>query len=546
MSTETSPGSGREMSPTEMSSGNDNALNFQVTGDQTTPSAIPPDQGATSTKMAEEPLGNEKKPTRVQRLARAWTGGPGRIMAFDIARGLAILGMMCAHEIMIAKPSVSGVVTGFTHGRSSALFAFLAGISLAIIAGRGAIPTGRQLLQARMRICVRAILLLVITGALSFVNVGIAIILDFYAMWFFLSLPVLRWHPRRLLIGAAVLSTAGPLVTAFLRIWINHTELVGGGGTDTFSQTVLFGIYAGACYMTYILAGMALMRLGISRPRTQRRPLAVRMIVAGLLLFTLGTGGATAIESIQAGELSWSALNLEVDDGGKAKDSDKPDSWQSGPRDPNCDLPTDVPVPSEAEITARNKEYARITGDNSPQPLRCFPADAGHQLQGQPIPPGCYYATDLMTPQEREAENGDGPGKKPSFWTDLKDELYQGLLAPEPHANSVLETWGNLGVCLFIVGILLLLPRWGLLSLSPIAAMGSMALTAYCLHVTIHGAIMSALFSSAKDDPHNFVSWLAQAAILLVAASLWRLTGKRGPLEWILHATSHRAAAEQK
>ena len=67
-------------------------------------------------------------------------GRPPRILGLDIARGLAILGMAGAHigETEPFQWLDPATWTDLVHGRSSILFAVLAGISIALMTGRSA------------------------------------------------------------------------------------------------------------------------------------------------------------------------------------------------------------------------------------------------------------------------------------------------------------------------------------------------------------------------------------------------------------------------
>lgn len=66
-----------------------------------------------------------------------------RLVGIDLARGLAVFGMYAAH--VGPDPGEGGLVGNLmelTHGRSSALFAVLAGFSILLITGRNAPKSG--------------------------------------------------------------------------------------------------------------------------------------------------------------------------------------------------------------------------------------------------------------------------------------------------------------------------------------------------------------------------------------------------------------------
>ena len=69
-----------------------------------------------------------------------------RLRGVDVARGLAVLGMFGAHllvtdDLVWVDPSTW---TGLVDGRSSVLFALLAGVSVALLTGRTTPRTARR------------------------------------------------------------------------------------------------------------------------------------------------------------------------------------------------------------------------------------------------------------------------------------------------------------------------------------------------------------------------------------------------------------------
>src|SRR3954452_3503425 len=113
-------------------------------------------------------------------------GRPGRVTGLDVARALAVFGMLGAHfggmsaDVGAAPSSWLGVV----HGRSSILFAVLAGVSVALLTGRTLPPAGEDLLRGRIRLLVRAAWVFGIGIALAALDTGIDVILAVYAVLF--------------------------------------------------------------------------------------------------------------------------------------------------------------------------------------------------------------------------------------------------------------------------------------------------------------------------------------------------------------------------
>lgn len=111
----------------------------------------------------------------------------------------------------------------------------------------------------------------------------------------------------------------------------------------------------------------------------------------------------------------------------------------------------------------------------------------------------------------------------------------------EAHSGGLGEVIGSGGFTLVILGLCLLAgrPRALRLVLVPIAALGSMPLTVYSLHVV-------SFFVPALTEPATLTRWLAQIAGLTVLATVWALTVGRGPLEQLTASLAARYAARDQ
>lgn len=108
----------------------------------------------------------------------------------------------------------------------------------------------------------------------------------------------------------------------------------------------------------------------------------------------------------------------------------------------------------------------------------------------------------------------------------------QALVSVAPHSDSGPELLGNAGVALAVLGLCLLATRLAPVRAVawPVAAVGSMSLTVYSLHVVY----IAALGSDAVWHPaSNLNLWLLIAGSLLFA-TVWRLLLGKGPLERLL------------
>ncbi|MGH8919625.1 MAG: heparan-alpha-glucosaminide N-acetyltransferase domain-containing protein, partial [Actinomycetes bacterium] len=223
---------------------------------------------------------------------------PTRLAGVDAARGLAVLGMIITHVAITSESTVVAVADG----RSSILFAMLAGVSLSLLTG------GRSIHPAlgvdRRRLAVRAGLLFVLGLLLEEISSGPFVILCYYAVMFLLALPLLRVRPALLLGGAAVWAVVGPLLSYGLRAsspipdpdgirltFADFTSLPAIG--DAAGQLLVTGIYPVLTWMPFLLAGIAVGRLDLRSTAVR-----VRLLVGGVTAAVMGYGG------------SWLALNV--------------------------------------------------------------------------------------------------------------------------------------------------------------------------------------------------------------------------------------------
>ena len=209
-----------------------------------------------------------------------------RVVAIDIARGLAIIGMFVAHAIPRA-----GDAELLVDGRSSILFATLAGVSLGIMTG-SAHPLGRGQRSDRVvGIVVRALFLFLLGLVLSSLHSGIAIILHFYALMFLVLLPLLflrRWLLS--LIGVAFLLGAPMLGAAQSKVDADQPELA--YFVDYF---FLNGTYPVLIWMPFLLSGLIVARSDLRRVKTQ-----VALVGVGTSAAVAGYGAAAVLPGVTA------------------------------------------------------------------------------------------------------------------------------------------------------------------------------------------------------------------------------------------------------
>ncbi|WP_225998092.1 heparan-alpha-glucosaminide N-acetyltransferase domain-containing protein [Myceligenerans pegani] len=227
-----------------------------------------------------------------------------RVPGIDIARGLAVLGMFTAHVGVTSTDltTFEGWL-GFSHGRSSILFATVAGVSLGLATGRREPPSGKDLATARMAILARATALLVLVAFLDLLGTRVALILGFYAAYFVLALPFLRLRPSELAPIAVMIGVLGPPIAYYGPELLARLGLrLPRDGSGAFTDFLLTGHYPAIAWMAFVLAGLA---VGRSDLRSTRLRLGLvgggfgvaflcALVSAGM---TAAAGGREAIEA---------------------------------------------------------------------------------------------------------------------------------------------------------------------------------------------------------------------------------------------------------
>ncbi|MFB7251781.1 heparan-alpha-glucosaminide N-acetyltransferase domain-containing protein [Microbacterium sp. NPDC056234] len=213
-------------------------------------------------------------------LAGRWQrlNGPARIGGVDLARGLAVIGMFAAHLLATADHwdwSDPSTWLFIVDGRSSILFATLAGVSIGLVTG-GAVPlSGDRLRTARGRLAVRAGMLWLTGILLILTGVPVYVILPAYAILFLLALPFTTWTSPALFWAAGGIGA----VMAFLQPALNELPLWHGPFGEEISAALGWN-YPFPVWIAFVLAGLGIARADVRRLRTQ--------------LWMLGAGSALA------------------------------------------------------------------------------------------------------------------------------------------------------------------------------------------------------------------------------------------------------------
>ncbi len=204
----------------------------------------------------------------------------GRVVGVDVARAIALIGMAATHIFpgftADGDQHVSHVLAS---GRAAALFALLAGVSLAVASGGGRPPAGSALRAARAGVLARAALLVTVGLLLGQVESPPLVILAYYGLLFVVALPFLGWGTRPLALAAASAAVLAPVASHLLRQVVDPTSIDEPGGADLLVELFLTGTYPVLTWTAYLFAGLAVGRLPL-----RRVSVGLRLLVAGVVL----------------------------------------------------------------------------------------------------------------------------------------------------------------------------------------------------------------------------------------------------------------------
>lgn len=225
-----------------------------------------------------------------------------RLVGIDVARCLALLGMIATHVAVARDPDGSlSTLQWIAGGRASALFAVLAGVSLALVSGRRTPVGGGERFRVSLAISVRALSLVLIGLALAEIGTGVAVILAYYGVLFVLALPFLGLGTRALLGLAVLWAVAVPLVSHVVRPMLPDRQFANpdleqlAAPGRLLAELLLTGYYPALPWLAYVLLGLGLGRLDLSRRGVQARLVVVGLgvaaaatVVSGLLTRAAG------------------------------------------------------------------------------------------------------------------------------------------------------------------------------------------------------------------------------------------------------------------
>ncbi len=203
-----------------------------------------------------------------------------RVRGIDLARGLAIVGMIAVHVGPTDIAGPAGRLYAAPHGRASLLFVLVAGLGVSLLAGS---RTGTRS-AAGWRLGWRALLLLPAGLALQMLDHGVNVILQEYAALFLLAILALRVSDRWLLGLAGTAALVGPLVFLWGQLqapamFDRSSASFSDGPAEIVHGLLMSGPYPMITWVAPFLLGMWL-----GRQDLRSRRVSIRLVVAGGLV----------------------------------------------------------------------------------------------------------------------------------------------------------------------------------------------------------------------------------------------------------------------
>lgn len=248
-------------------------------------------------------------------------GSRTRVTGLDLARALAVLGMMIIHITpMVDEDGLKPLAWVITSGNSAALFAVLAGVGVGLTTGRHEPPRGRRWVGAALNLVVRTLFIGSLGLLLGFfvpADSSAEVILPTYAVLFVMLIPFLRASARFDIafgLGAAIVT---PLISHVIRAtWqLPGWDQVQGNipnltlldplidPVGTLTQLLLTGTFPALTWFAYACVG-----LGVGRTMIWNRHVAAKLLAGGVALAALAAAAGWFLMDVVGGRVQLAAV----------------------------------------------------------------------------------------------------------------------------------------------------------------------------------------------------------------------------------------------
>lgn len=242
---------------------------------------------------------------------------PGaRMLGIDLARAVALLGMMATHTMDLVDAAGDPQPVGLIAGKAAALFAVLAGFSVELSTRRYGCWR-----DAAASLAVRGVLIAILGLVLGSLSSSIAVVLVNYGVLFLLAPLVLRLPTRWLAATTVLWLVASPVASHLIRDGLGLQRAVEAPELSHLTQpgelalgVLLTGYYPVLQWMGYLLTGLLLARLDWRSAATAAWAGAVGALLAAAAWVSsqllLSAGGHAALERAGSGlsPLAWGSL----------------------------------------------------------------------------------------------------------------------------------------------------------------------------------------------------------------------------------------------
>ena len=243
----------------------------------------------------------------------AGPGASGRLLGIDLARAVALLGMMATHTMDLVDAAGDPQPVGLIAGKAAALFAVLAGFSVKLSTRR----YGRWR-EAAASLAVRGVLIAILGLVLGSLSSSIAVVLVNYGVLFLLAPLVLRLPARWLAATTVLWLVASPVASHLIRDGLGLQRAAEAPELSHLAQpgelalgVLLTGYYPVLQWTGYLLVGLLLARLDWRSAATAAWVGAVGALLAAAAWVSsqllLSAGGHEALERAGSGlsPLAW-------------------------------------------------------------------------------------------------------------------------------------------------------------------------------------------------------------------------------------------------
>jgi uncharacterized membrane protein YeiB len=409
-----------------------------------------------------------------------------RITGLDLARSIALLGMLYAHFGGSAIGTSDGwqaQVTGFTNGRAMPLFVTLSGCGLTFLLLRSKRPWREMIGRS-------ALLLLV--GLYFEIATPVAVILQSYAAYFLLAIPFRKLATKWLLPAAGGFIVVGTLTHMFLNEHLPNVSDLEPRNFERFGALsqlahpldLLSSMFFNGVYPVFPSFAFVLLGMWITRQDLASTKLRLRLIAAGALIAVAGYGAG------------WVTEDQRTTPGLNAAEELMVTAEQAG-IDPNELI--------EQQAVQLGKSQDEVVALIAAQ-YEIDPAELTATLDGLGANAAVASASD------------------PDGWD---------LLNEDGHSNMPAWMLGASGLSAFVIGAALVVADRARRLTMPFVALGQMALTAYVFHLVLFRWPMQNWpygFTPTEGLALTLGGWLAAAAFALA----WKMKLSHGPLEYLL------------